>query len=141
MALFHQGIFKPKNPKKYTGAKLPTYRSSWELQFFIWMDEHQSVVNWASEAIKIPYINPLTNKAANYIPDILIHYVDKNGFKHIELVEIKPLKESLLEKAKSKKDKMAYLQNQAKWKAASAYCKHHGITFRVLTEKDLFFRK
>ena len=41
------------------------------------------------------------------------------------------------EKAKSKRDKINLIVNQAKWAAATSFCKSKGIRFIVLTEKDL----
>ncbi len=104
------------------------------------LDHHPSVTQWASESISIPYMHPLTGKWTFYIPDFLIVSVDKNGRKKAEVVEVKPAKEAVLEKAKSKKDKLVYAVNQAKWKAAIAWCHKNGLTFRVLTE-DQMFRK
>lgn len=138
MGKFAQGTYKPKNPKKYVGNKSPTYRSSWEHKVFMWLDESPSVVNWASEPIKIPYLHPVTGKVANYIPDLLISYIDVKGVKHTELIEIKPIKETLLEYAKTKKDKITLTVNINKWQQAEAWAKQRGIVFRVITEKDIF---
>jgi len=34
---FYQGVYSPKNPKKYLGNKNPIYRSGWEkVVFRIW---------------------------------------------------------------------------------------------------------
>ena len=135
------GTFKPKNTKKYAGTTRPIYRSSWELQMFITLDESEKVISWASEPVKIPYRNPVTTKVSQYIPDLIIQYVDSHNTIHTELVEIKPMKEAIFEKAKSRKDKLSLIVNQSKWAAAQAFCKQQGMTFRVLTERDLFFRK
>ena len=32
---------------------------------------------------------------------------------------------------------MAYIKNQAKWKAASEYAKDRGWEFKIITEKEL----
>lgn len=138
MAKFSQGIFKPKNATKYVGQKAPTYRSSWELKVMVWLDSNNNVVNWASEPLKIPYQNPLDGKMRNYIPDLLVKYLDRSGNMFIELWEIKPAKETILELAKSKKDKLALAINTSKWQQASAWCVANGLKFRVITEKDLF---
>ena len=79
MSRYAQGKFNPKNPEKYIGGKVPTYRSGWEFQFMKFCDENQSVTNWASEAIRIPYRNPLTGKHTIYVPDFFIAYADKTG--------------------------------------------------------------
>ena len=87
---FAKGKFTPKNQEKYVGLKTPTYRSSWEHAFMRLCDEHPNVAKWASESIKIPYRHPLTGKYTVYVPDFFVVYVDKNGRKNAELIEVKP---------------------------------------------------
>jgi hypothetical protein len=41
-------------------------------------------------------------------------------------------------RARSKRDKAAYVINDAKWKAAQAFCAARNLTFRVMTEYDLY---
>ena len=105
------------------------------------LDQHPNVINWASESVSIPYINPLTGKRSVYIPDFLIVYQDKHGRKRAELVEVKPAKEAIAENARSKRDKAALMINTAKWAAAMQWCKKNGFTFRILTENELYIRK
>lgn len=138
MGKFAQGVYQLKNPAKYSGKKLPRYRSSWEWAFFSFADNNPSVINWASEAIFIPYIDPLTGRKTIYVPDILIVYVDKQGRKHAEVIEIKPSNQTTVEAARTMQDKAAAIKNQAKWQAATSWCKNQGLTFRVVTEKQLF---
>jgi hypothetical protein len=104
------------------------------------LDRHPNVVAWASEAVKIPYKNPFTGKNTIYVPDFYVVYVDKNGRKHAEILEIKPEKEAFMEKAKSKRDQFAVALNTVKWQAAKYWCAQQGIGFRVLTEDALFKR-
>jgi hypothetical protein len=139
MPRFAQGKFVPKNPEKFMGNKNPMYRSSWEFTFMRFCDEHPSVKQWASEAIKIPYRNPLTGKQTIYVPDFFISYVEKSGKSKVELIEVKPANQAIREKAaRSKKNQAAWILNQAKWEAARAFCKQKGIIFRVVTEDDIF---
>lgn len=138
MAKYSQGIYQLKNPQKYSGNKAPRYRSSWEWAFFAFADNNPSVINWASEAIFVPYVDPLTGRNTIYVPDILIVYVDKNGKKHAEVIEIKPSNQTTLEAARTMQDKAAAIKNQAKWQAADIWCRSKGLTFRVVTEKQLF---
>jgi hypothetical protein len=133
-----QGIFIPKNPKKVVGNQTIQFRSSWELKIMRFLDEHPSVIQWASESIKIPYYDPVTQRNRYYIPDFLVMYLDKQGRQRAELVEVKPAKESMMENAKSKRDKLAIATNSAKWTAAMAWSKKSGVTFRVLTENEIF---
>lgn len=134
-----QGEFIPKNPQKYVGAKRIRYRSSWELTFMNFCDTHSSIQKWASEAIRIPYKCPFTNRITVYVPDFFIQYADKHGMLHVELIEVKPLSQTIKEKVgRSKNNQYQYIKNQAKWQAAQAYCKHQGIKFRIITENDIF---
>jgi hypothetical protein len=141
MSKYSQDLFVPKNPHKLVGNSQPFYRSSWELTVMTLLDQHPNVINWASESVSIPYINPLTGKRSVYIPDFLIVYQDKHGRKRAELVEVKPAKEAIAENARSKRDKAALLINTAKWAAAMQWCKKNGFTFRILTENELYIRK
>ena len=139
MAHFAQGKFKCNFRENYVGTKVPTYRSSWEFAFMQFCDTHPSVEKWASEAIRIPYKNPLTGKHTIYVPDFFIAYADKNGKKYAELIEVKPANQALKEKVgRSRYNQASYILNQAKWEAAYAYCKQMNIRFRVITENDIF---
>lgn len=138
MSKFATGKYQVKNPEKYIGKRAPTYRSSWEFTFCSFCDNNPAVVNWASEAVQIPYFNPVSGKNTIYVPDFLIVYVDKNQRKHTELVEVKPLKETTMESAKSLRDKYSVAINMAKWAAADAWARANNIRFRVVTEFDIF---
>ena len=141
MAKFAQGRFLPKNSKKYVGTKNPKYRSGWEFAFMQFCDNHPSITEWASEAIKIPYRNPLTGKQTQYVPDFFIVYHDKTGKRFAELVEIKPKNQTLAEHAgKSKYNQAHVAMNHAKWEAANKWCQRQGITFRIVTEDDIFHK-
>jgi hypothetical protein len=139
MSRYAQGKFNPKNPTKYIGGKVPTYRSGWEFQFMKFCDENPNVTNWASEAIRIPYRNPLTGKYTIYVPDFFIAYADKNGKQLVELIEVKPSNQtSLKEAGRSRHNQLHAVVNQAKFEAANAYCKQNKIKFRIVTEHDIF---
>ena len=136
---FAKGKFYPKNREKYSGLKTPTYRSSWEKAFMRLCDEHPNVYQWASESIKIPYRHPLTGKYTVYVPDFFIVYMDKNGKKHAEMIEVKPKAQMSMEAAgKSMGKKKQVVINMAKWEAANAYAKQRKIRFRVVSEEQLF---
>lgn len=136
---FSKGIYKVKNPEKYVGNKIPTYRSSWEFTFMSFCDNNPSIQQWASESVKIPYRDPLTGKATVYVPDFLIVYLDKNLRKHAEIVEIKPANQTLKERVgKNPYNQAQFVKNQAKWAAAAQWCQQHGLKFRVINESDIF---
>jgi hypothetical protein len=139
MSRFAQGKFALKNPEKYIGGRTPTYRSSWEFHFMRMCDTNDSITKWASEAVRIPYRNPLSGKHTIYVPDFFLVYVDRTGKQHVELIEVKPANQAFGEKlGSSKVNKLHYVVNQAKWQAARAYCKQKGMLFRIVTENDIF---
>lgn len=141
MAKYAQGLFEVQNKDKYIGNGKPKYRSGWEFTFMQFCDNNKNVLKWASESIRIPYRHPFTGKVTMYVPDFFIVYQNKTGQNIAELVEIKPKKQSIIEsKVANARDQAVVAINHAKWMAAKAYCKGQGITFRVITEDDLFYR-
>ena len=138
MGKYAQGKFQVQNPNKYIGKGDPTYRSSWEFAFMQFCDNNPAVVQWASEAIHINYRNPFTGKNTIYVPDFLIIYVDKNGKRHGEVIEVKPSKETTMEAAKTQRDKAAVALNMFKWEAARKFCAAQGLNFRIVNEQDIF---
>ena len=140
MGKWAQGIYTPKNPQKYIGNHKPKYRSGWELTFMTFCDSNDSIIYWASESMRIPYKHPLTGKPTIYVPDFFVVYQNRFGKQVAEVVEIKPKKQSIIEsKVSNAKDRMVVAINHAKWAAAMAYCKSQGLTFRVITEDDIFY--
>ena len=138
MGKYAQGKFQVQNPNKYVGKGSPTYRSSWEFAFMQFCDNNPAVVQWASEAIHINYRNPFTGKNTIYVPDFLIIYIDKNGKRHGEVIEVKPSKETTMEAAKTQRDKAAVALNMFKWEAARKFCAAQGLNFRIVNEQDIF---
>lgn len=137
MAKYIQGAFKPQNPTKYIGKHTPRYRSGWELAFMRMCDNHPNILAWASEAHRIPYINPVTGKKTTYVPDFFMIYEDKNGKKHAEVIEVKP-NSQVMGNARSNHDKMHAVVNEAKWKMARQWANQQGLGFRVITENEIF---
>ena len=73
------------------------------------------------------------------MPDFFIVYVDKNGKKNAELIEVKPMSQSTMERAgKSMAKRKQVVVNQAKWEAANAYARQNKIRFRIVSEEQLF---
>ncbi len=138
---FHKSLYLIKNKNKYIGRKQPICRSSWESTFCMFLDNHPSILQWASEPFPIPYRDPLTNKQKNYWPDFLMIYIDKDGTKHGEIVEIKPSSQSGIKKTKSALNNAQIIKNHAKWESCLAYCAKNGLRFRLITEKELGFVK
>ena len=139
---FKQGLFKPKNKEKYIGREDPVYRSGWELKFFRWADDNPNVVEWASEAVIIPYLSPIDHKVHRYYTDGVVAIKEGNIIKKY-IIEIKPKSQTVLPvKGRKRMSTMVYetaryAQNQAKWEAARKYATKHGYEFIILTEKEL----
>lgn len=134
-----RGTFNLKNPEKYVGGGTPYYRSSWEFAVMKMCDENASIEQWASEAVKIPYRDPLTGKHTVYVPDFLVVYTDNKNKKHSELWEVKPANQTIAEKVgKNPYNQAQYVRNQVKWEMARQWARNHGIHFRILNEQDIF---
>lgn len=134
-----RGRFIPRNPQKYIGNPNQIFfRSSWEMQFFKWLDKNEAVLRWGSEELAIPYLNPLDMKVHRYFPDIIVLYKHKDGSLRKEIVEIKPYKETVETPKMTERDAKALVVNRAKWTAAAEFAALHGATFRVITEKTIF---
>lgn len=140
----YKGKFKTKNPAKYKGdLGNIVYRSLWELRFMKWCDMNDSILEWGSEIVVVPYVSPVDNKVHRYFVDFYIKVKDKTGNITKYLVEIKPerfTKPPEIPKRKTKKfidEVFQYGVNDAKWKAAFEYCLDRNMKFIILTEKDL----
>jgi hypothetical protein len=138
MANFRQGFYEVRNSSKYVGNGKPKYRSGWEMTFMMFLDSNENVINWASEPVRIPYRNPLTGKSTMYVPDFIVTYRGPKETIKAELIEIKPKKQSLIESKMKDRDKAIVAINYAKWHAATIWAKQNGLSFRVITEDDIF---
>ena len=140
----YKGVFKPKNPQKYKGD--PTniiYRSLWELKFMRYLDERPEIVNWGSEEIVVPYVSPIDGKIHRYFTDFIVTKINKHGLKETAIIEIKPSNQTTPPKKQDKITKKYLTEvktwgiNEAKWKAATEFCKYRGWSFHIFTEKEL----
>ena len=138
MSRWAQGQYQILNPQKYVGRGTPRYRSGWEHSFMRFCDTNDNILQWASESIAIPYINPITGKRTNYIPDFLITYRNRDNTVKAELIEIKPKKQSVVESKMSSRDRAVVAVNYAKWAAATKWARRNGMVFRVITEDQMF---
>tara|TARA_A100001011_G_C14304269_1_gene842321 strand:- start:2523 stop:2993 length:471 start_codon:yes stop_codon:yes gene_type:complete len=138
MNRFAKGKYAVINTSKYVGTKDPTFRSSWELAFMRMCDNHPNITKWASENVKIPYMNPMSGKYSNYVPDFMIQYIDKDGKEHVEVIEIKPSNQTTMENARTQGQQIQTAINAAKWTAAQEWCQRKGIRFKVINEDQIF---
>ena len=138
---YRQGVFTPVNKSKFLGASA-IYRSGLELKFMRFCDSNQNVIKWGSENVIIPYISPLDGRAHKYYVDNFVIIKEGEQIKKY-LIEIKPSKQTVPPVTKYKKkehliyEQSMYIKNQAKWQAATEFCKKKGLEFLILTEKHL----
>lgn len=147
----HQGRFRPKNPEKYKGDPTKVfYRSSWEFKVMRKFDEHPDIVEWQSEELAIPYMNPVKGKSSRYFPDFVIKKrIGENKYQMI-MIEVKPKKQTMppdpANRNKTPSGRVSrrflneaatYAVNEAKWKAAKRYCDERGWSFQILTETEI----
>jgi hypothetical protein len=142
---YNQGKFHPQNPQKYKGnVNNIIYRSSWELKFMQWCDRNENILEYGSEEFWIPYLSPVDNRIHRYFPDFIIKVKENTDKIKTYVVEVKPQRQTVPPKQKSKVTKsylyetQTYAVNQAKWKAAEEWCADRLLNFMVITEKELF---
>lgn len=140
----YSGRYRPSNPSKYKGD--PTniiYRSLWERKFMVWCDKNENILEWGSEEIIIPYIDPVDGRVHRYFPDFYIRARTRTGGVAKFIIEIKPAKQTVAPKKQRRITKKyltevkTYAVNDAKWKAAKEYCDDRRMQFLILTEKEL----
>jgi len=140
---FKQGIFRCQHPEKYKGnVNKILYRSAYELKAFRFMDHNSNVLEWSSEETIIPYQNPLTGRVHRYFVDLYAKIKDKNGTAKKYLIEIKPSIQTVPPKPGKNtrsllRRQAEYVKNRAKWDSATQYATKKGMTFTLLTEKEL----
>lgn len=144
-AIAYKGSYKPKNPSKYKGnPDTIIYRSLWERKFMIYCDTNPNVLEWSSEELVVPYVNPFDNRIHRYFVDFWVKLQEKDGSVSCKMIEIKPDKQTKEPKKKIKATRrylnevQTFAINTSKWKAAEEYCKKNGWQFLILTEKHLF---
>ena len=140
----YKGFFKPLNPSKYRGD--PTnivYRSRWELVYMSRLDKDPNIIEWSSEEHVIPYRSPIDNRIHRYFVDFYIKKKMPDGKTKCALIEIKPKAQTRPPAVINKPNKryinevMTWGVNEAKWKAATEFCKDRGWDFEILTEDHL----
>jgi len=143
MAESKKSIFRPTRPRKYSGdVNNIICRSSWESKFCKYCDLNENIIQWGSEEFSIPYPAP-DGKVRRYFPDFIIKVKENNGNIKTYVIEVKPAKQTRPPKRRKKVSQSylyeckTYAMNQAKWKAASEWCKDKRIEFKIITEREL----
>ena len=144
----YKGRYTPINPKKYKGnPSRIVYRSLWERKFMIYCDTNNSILEWGSEEVIIPYLSPWDGRVHRYFPDFYIKVREHNKTIKKYIIEIKPKKQCkppvATPKRKTKKwfgEVKTWGINEAKWKYATKWCENNGMEFKVLNEDHLNIR-
>ena len=144
----YKGRYTPINPKKYKGnPSRIVYRSLWERKFMVYCDTNNSILEWGSEEVIIPYLSPWDGKVHRYFPDFYIKVREHNKTTKKYIIEIKPKKQCkppvATPKRKTKKwfgEVKTWGINEAKWKYATKWCEKNGMEFKVLNEDHLNIR-
>ena len=144
----YKGRYTPINPKKYKGnPSRIVYRSLWERKFMIYCDTNNSILEWGSEEVIIPYLSPWDGRVHRYFPDFYIKVREHNKTTKKYIIEIKPKKQCkppvATPKRKTKKwfgEVKTWGINEAKWKYAIKWCENNGMEFKVLNEDHLNIR-
>ena len=140
----YKGKYQPSFPQKYKGD--PTniiYRSLWERKFMVYCDLNENIIEWGSEEIALPYRSPIDRKIHRYFPDFYIKVKESNGSIKKYLIEIKPKRQTVPPPKPQRQTKKylyeayEYAKNQAKWAAATEFCKDRMWEFKVFTEDEL----
>ena len=142
----YKGKFRPKNRHKIIGdPDNIVFRSLLERSYMKYFDSNESVIRWASEELRIPYLSPVDKKMHRYFPDFYVEVKNKDGNIDKYIIEIKP--DSQLREPKppnTEKQKKRYVKeyatwmiNNAKWDAAKQLCEQNDITFKTWSEKTI----
>ena len=112
-----------------------------------YLDTTPSVLRWSSEEIIIPYRSPIDGRRHRYFPDFWVKVKTSEGLVKESLIEVKPKAQCSPPKGAPPKDRRkrgrfirevkTWGINEAKWKAAKAYCDDRKWGWKILTEDDL----
>jgi len=109
----------------------------------MYLDRHPNILEWASEEFCIPYRSPVDNKIHRYFPDFYVKKRNQDNNIEVLVIEIKPQVQTKPPKVQTVKTRryirevITYGINDAKWKAAEAFCEDRNWKFVKLTEKEL----
>lgn len=108
-----------------------------------YLDQHQSVLEWGSEELIIPYRSPIDGRVHRYFTDFIVKQINSNGIKEVVVIEVKPKAQTKPPEKKSRVTKRYINEvktwgvNQAKWQAAEDFCKDRGWKFQIMHEDHL----
>jgi hypothetical protein len=140
----YSGRYIPSKPQKYRGdPNKIIYRSLWERKFMVYCDKNDSILEWGSEEIIIPYRSPLDGRIHRYFPDFYVKVRQADGTTKKMIIEVKPKKQCGPPPTPKRKTKHFVSEvrtwgvNKAKWEAAIEFCNDRQMEFKILTEDHL----
>jgi len=145
---FRQGKFVPLYPEKCINSTFPTYRSSYEKRFMVYLDTSRNILRWGSETHIVEYFLETDGKTHRYYIDFYMEVFDitTRTIKKY-LVEVKPYAQTIMPEppriqTKQSLQKFEFalktaIMNKNKWEAAEKYAKSHGMEFKVISEREL----
>jgi hypothetical protein len=162
----YQGYYIVRNKEKYMGdPSLVVFRSAWEFSFCMWADYSDSILNWSSEPIKIPYYdkvskleecrklglnpnNPSNWVQKNYNTDFWIRIQKPDGNIEKWFIEVKPKHKlskpkpvppeaPLRDQKRFNRLAKEFLINEAKFEAMTSWTTRNGASFYIFTEDQL----
>ena len=141
----YKGKYNPRNPQKYTGnSQNVIYRSLWERKFMVYCDTNNSILEWGSEEIIIPYLSPWDGRIHRYFPDFYIKTKQADNSVKKFIIEVKPKKQCSPPPEQPKRKTRSWYGevktwgiNEAKWKYATEWCNNNDMKFQILTEDHL----
>jgi len=109
----------------------------------VYCDRNDSILEWGSEEIIIPYRSPLDGKIHRYFPDFYVKAKQSDGSVKKIIIEVKPKKQCKPPEIPKRKTKYFIAEvrtwgvNKAKWEAAIEFCNDRQMEFMILTEDHL----
>jgi len=118
-------------------------KSAMKQAFEKFLKSNDTILEWSSGKIAIPYTKPTDGKVHDFFPDFYFRYLDKDGTERKVIAQIEHEADTVEPDRKSEgksalDKKLRYAINVAKWRTAVAFCNENGFEFRILTEKMLF---
>jgi hypothetical protein len=109
----------------------------------VYCDKNDSILEWGSEEIIIPYRSPLDGRMHRYFPDFYVKVRQADGTTKKMIIEVKPKKQCGPPPTPKRKTKHFVSEvrtwgvNKAKWEAAIEFCNDRQMEFKILTEDHL----
>ena len=138
----YKGQYIPQNPKKYKGdSHRIVYRSLWERKFMVYCDTSNSIIEWGSEEVIIPYLSPWDGKIHRYFPDFYIKVRQHDNIIKKMIIEVKPKSQCKPPKAEPKRKTKRWFTEVKTWGINEAkWCNNNDMEFKILTEDHLNIR-